>query len=57
MKKGIKATQIVNWLKEDFELGHGHATAMYAYISGKGVNINCVIVFPLNQRPFNTVIG
>ncbi len=35
IKKGIKATEIINWLKEDFELGHGHATAIYAYINGK----------------------
>lgn len=28
--EGIKAGQIVQWLKEDFELGHGHAMAMYA---------------------------
>ncbi|KUY31909.1 DUF4287 domain-containing protein [Elizabethkingia ursingii] len=35
IKKGVKATEIINWLKEDFELGHGHATAMYAYINGK----------------------
>ncbi|OOG18864.1 hypothetical protein BWD42_02580 [Sphingobacterium sp. CZ-UAM] len=35
LKTGIKATQIVNWLKKDFELGHGYATAMYAYITGK----------------------
>ncbi|MGE8525943.1 DUF4287 domain-containing protein [Chryseobacterium rhizosphaerae] len=35
LKKGVKATEIINWLKEDFELGHGHATAMYAYINGK----------------------
>ena len=31
----VKATEITNWLKEDFELGHGHAMAMYAYIKGK----------------------
>jgi hypothetical protein len=31
----IKATEIINWLKEDFSLGHGHATAMYAYLKGK----------------------
>ncbi|GAA5225017.1 DUF4287 domain-containing protein [Membranihabitans marinus] len=30
-----KATEITNWLKKDFELGHGHAMAMYAYIKGK----------------------
>lgn len=35
IKKGIKATEIVNWLKQDFDLGHGHATAIYAYINGK----------------------
>lgn len=35
IKKGIKATEIINWLKKDFELGHGYATAMYAYINGK----------------------
>ncbi|WP_317039881.1 DUF4287 domain-containing protein [Kriegella aquimaris] len=26
---------MTNWLKKDFELGHGHAMAMYAYIKGK----------------------
>jgi hypothetical protein len=31
----VKATEIVNWLKEDFGLGHGHATATYAYLKGK----------------------
>lgn len=31
----VKATEIINWLKEDFSLGHGHATAMYAYLKGK----------------------
>ncbi|MFH7013104.1 DUF4287 domain-containing protein [Flavobacterium sp. FlaQc-52] len=31
----IKATNIINWLKSDYDLGHGHATAMYAYINGK----------------------
>ena len=32
---GIKATEITNWLKEEFELGHGHAMAMYAALKGK----------------------
>jgi hypothetical protein len=32
---GIKAMQIVDWLKKDFELGHGHAMAIYAYFTGK----------------------
>ena len=31
----IKATEITNWLKADFDLGHGHAMAMYAYFKGK----------------------
>lgn len=35
IKTGTKATEIINWLKKDFDLGHGHATAMYAYINGK----------------------
>lgn len=31
----VKATQITNWLKEEFELGHGHAMAIYATFKGK----------------------
>jgi hypothetical protein len=31
----VKATEITNWLKVDFDLGHGHAMAMYAYFKGK----------------------
>lgn len=30
-----KATEITNWLKEDFDLGHGHAMAIYATFKGK----------------------
>ena len=30
LKPGIKAAEIVQWLKEDFKLGHGHAMALYA---------------------------
>ncbi len=33
--KGVKAGQIVAWLKEDFDLGHGHAMAIYALFKGK----------------------
>ena len=33
--KNVKATEITNWLKEEFELGHGHAMAMYAAFKGK----------------------
>lgn len=35
IKKEIKAGQITDWLKSDFELGHGHAMAIYAYLKGK----------------------
>ncbi len=31
----VKATEITNWLKEEFELGHGHAMAIYATLKGK----------------------
>lgn len=31
----IKATEITNWLKEEFELGHGHTMAIYATFKGK----------------------
>jgi len=31
----VKATEITNWLKVDFELGHGHAMAIYAIFKGK----------------------
>ncbi|MCX6319998.1 MAG: DUF4287 domain-containing protein [Bacteroidetes bacterium] len=31
----IKATEITNWLKEEFSLGHGHAMAIYATFKGK----------------------
>lgn len=31
----VKATEITNWLKDEFELGHGHAMAIYAALKGK----------------------
>jgi Domain of unknown function (DUF4287) len=33
--KSVKATEITNWLKESFDLGHGHAMAIYAAFKGK----------------------
>jgi hypothetical protein len=30
LAKDTKATQIVDWLKQDYSLGHGHAMAIYA---------------------------
>ena len=34
LKSGIKAGEIIDWLKEEFELGHGHAMAIYALLKG-----------------------
>ncbi|MCP9770599.1 DUF4287 domain-containing protein [Lacihabitans sp. LS3-19] len=33
--KTVKATEITNWLKEEFGLGHGHAMAIFATFKGK----------------------
>jgi len=35
IKAGVKAGQITAWLKEEFELGHGHAMAIYAVLKGE----------------------
>ncbi len=35
LRTEVKATQITNWLKEEFSLGHGHAMAIYALLKGK----------------------
>lgn len=34
LKANIKAGDIVAWLKEDFDLGHGHAMAIFALFKG-----------------------
>ena len=34
LKSSVKAGEIVQWLKDDFELGHGHAMAIYALLKG-----------------------
>jgi hypothetical protein len=34
LKEGVKAGDIVGWLKKDFELGHGHAMAIYTVFKG-----------------------
>lgn len=31
----VKATEITNWLKAEFDLGHGHAMAIFALLKGK----------------------
>lgn len=35
LKPGVKAGQIIEWMKDEFGLGHGHAMAIYALLSGK----------------------
>ncbi len=34
LSEGIKAGDIVAWLKKDFALGHGHAMAIFALFKG-----------------------
>ena len=34
LKPGTKAGEIVAWLKKDFDLGHGHAMAIYTVFKG-----------------------
>lgn len=34
LNESVRAGQIVDWLKKDFELGHGHAMAIYALFKG-----------------------
>lgn len=35
LKPGVKAMQVVAWLKKDYGLGHGHAMAIYATFQGR----------------------
>jgi len=35
LKDGVKAGDIVAWLKADFDLGHGYAMAIFAAFKGK----------------------
>lgn len=35
LNAGVKAGTIVEWLKSDFGLGHGHAMAIVALLQGK----------------------
>ena len=34
LKPEVKAGEIVKWLKEEFQLGHGHSMAIYALLQG-----------------------
>jgi hypothetical protein len=35
LKPGVKAGDIIAWLKADYDLGHGHAMAIVALLKGK----------------------
>ena len=37
---GVRATEITNWLKNEFQLGHGHAMAIYATFKGNAETEN-----------------
>ena len=34
LKSEVKAGEIVRWLKDEFDLGHGHSMAIYALLKG-----------------------
>ena len=36
LKPGFKASQLVEWLKQDYDLGHGHSMAIWAVFKEKG---------------------
>lgn len=35
LRSSAKAGEIIQWLKADFDLGHGHAMAIVALLKGK----------------------
>jgi hypothetical protein len=36
LKPDMKATELVNWLKTKYDLGHGHSMAIWAVFKSKG---------------------
>jgi hypothetical protein len=36
LKNGVKAGQVLDWLKADFDLGRGHGMAIVALLQGRG---------------------
>jgi hypothetical protein len=36
LKPDLKATELVNWLKKNYDLGHGHSMAIWAVFKSKG---------------------
>lgn len=35
LKPDVKAGAVLDWVKSEYPLGHGHAMAIYALLSGK----------------------
>ena len=35
LRPDLKVGEVVAWLKKDFQLGHGHAMAIVAFLKGK----------------------
>jgi hypothetical protein len=35
-KPEMKATEFVNWMKKEYDLGRGHSMAIWHYFTGKG---------------------
>lgn len=40
LASGVRAGAVVKWLKEDFQLGHGHAMAIVALLKGSKCDDN-----------------
>lgn len=36
LQSELKATDLVNWLKKNYDLGHGHSMAIWAVFKSKG---------------------
>jgi hypothetical protein len=63
LKQGLKAGEIVNWLKKDFDLGHGHAMAIYRVLSspkeykGKVVSDKIAVHFNGRKREWQPIFN
>jgi hypothetical protein len=36
LRPELKATELVNWLRKEYDLGHGHSMAIWAVFKSKG---------------------
>ena len=36
LKPGMKAVELIVWLKQEFDLGHGHSMAIFKYFKDNG---------------------